>query len=39
VRESARDLIANARRYLAEADAHLQRSLPLFDEPVPGLGR
>lgn len=31
-RLAARQLIANARRYLAEADASLQQSLPLFDD-------
>lgn len=32
---SPRELVMNARHLLAQADATLQRSLPLFDEPAP----
>lgn len=32
---AARQLIENARRYLAQADAQLQQSLPFFDDDVP----
>jgi DNA-binding SARP family transcriptional activator len=34
---TARELIENARRYLALADEQLQQSLPFFDEAVPRL--
>jgi DNA-binding SARP family transcriptional activator len=36
-RRAARDLITNARHYLAEADAQLQQSLPLFGDSTPRL--
>jgi hypothetical protein len=32
---SPRELVSSARRYLAQADAHLHQSLPLFDQLVP----
>jgi DNA-binding SARP family transcriptional activator len=34
-RPTPQELVSHARRYLAQADAHLQQSLPLFDGLVP----